>query len=121
LAFWWGLRSFKELTRIPVLRIFGVYTLARLDRAFWDSVSKQISKRGKTYKAKYFKPTTIQVFPGLNYKTRCKARKNCGKDLYSPVTFSETEEDSSDENMPYMSMREQDFEKVRFFNGSFYD
>ncbi|KAJ2926891.1 hypothetical protein H1R20_g10211, partial [Candolleomyces eurysporus] len=32
-----------------VIKIFGIYTSAQIDKRFWDSVGYQLSKKGKTY------------------------------------------------------------------------
>lgn len=33
-----------------VLKVFGIYTHAQIDRQLWESVSHQLGSRGKEYK-----------------------------------------------------------------------
>ena len=33
-----------------VIRIFGIYTHAQLDKRFWDAVGRQLGGKGKEYK-----------------------------------------------------------------------
>lgn len=35
---------------VLVLRVFGIYTHAQLDARLWDSISSQLSRRGKEYR-----------------------------------------------------------------------
>ena len=35
---------------ITVLKIFGIYTHAQLDRRFWDCVGRQLERKGLEYK-----------------------------------------------------------------------
>ena len=35
---------------VSVLKIFGIYTHAQLDRRFWDCMSRHLEKRGAEYK-----------------------------------------------------------------------
>ena len=44
-----------------VLRIFGIYTHAQLDRRFWDYVGFQLGRKGKDYKTRYVRIAIIIV------------------------------------------------------------
>ena len=36
-----------------VLRIFGIYTHAQLDRRFWDCMSRQLERKGAEYRKRF--------------------------------------------------------------------
>ena len=40
----------KITTTVLVIKIFGIYTLAQINKRFWDSMGHQLSKKGKTYR-----------------------------------------------------------------------
>ncbi|KAM5542268.1 hypothetical protein V8D89_004141 [Ganoderma adspersum] len=40
----------RSLTRLKVIRIFGVYTHTEVDQRFWDAMSRQLNGRGAEYR-----------------------------------------------------------------------
>ncbi|KAI1785417.1 hypothetical protein LXA43DRAFT_899902 [Ganoderma leucocontextum] len=63
------------------LRLFGVYNHAELGRMgnFWDALGRDLGRRGK------------------KYRDHCRARsqpRNTGNDVFSPITFSDSEQPS---------------------------
>ncbi|KAI0353177.1 hypothetical protein OH77DRAFT_1497420 [Trametes cingulata] len=41
---------FSPATQLPLIRIFGIYTHAQLDRRFWDAMSRMLECQGSEYK-----------------------------------------------------------------------
>ena len=79
----------RSLRVTIVIRIFGIYTHAQLERNFWDAVSKHISGRGKEYRKRYAVFSHCPGFP-LIYVTQmhlpdeaCKRARQglCSRDV----------------------------------------
>ncbi|GJE94213.1 hypothetical protein PsYK624_103810 [Phanerochaete sordida] len=70
-------REFESEVDRQVLRIFGIYTHAQLERPFWDAVGQHLAGKGK------------------EYRKRCiyrKPPKNAGDKVYSPECFPPSQE-----------------------------
>lgn len=70
-------REFDTQIDHQVLRIFGIYTHAQLERRFWDAVGQHLAGKGR------------------EYRKRCiyrKPPKNPGDKVYSPECFPPTQE-----------------------------
>jgi hypothetical protein len=42
--------QYSLLTFLPVIKIFGIYTHAQIDRRLWDSMGRQLGRKGKEYR-----------------------------------------------------------------------
>ncbi|KAF9524672.1 hypothetical protein CPB83DRAFT_909779 [Crepidotus variabilis] len=67
-----------------VIKIFGIYTHAQIDKRLWDSISVQLGKKGS------------------EYKRRCKQRdrpKLAGDNVFTPACFPPIEAEDKDERI----------------------
>jgi hypothetical protein len=50
-----------------VIRVFGIYTHAQLDKRLWDSMGCQLSRKGKEYQRRYASSAADRCTPDLPY------------------------------------------------------
>ncbi|KAI0716097.1 hypothetical protein C8T65DRAFT_606293 [Cerioporus squamosus] len=90
--------EFESTIERQVLRIFGIYTHAQLDRRFWDCMSRQLERRG------------------AEYRKRCTFRNtpvNKGDNVYAPASWPPPAEPVSLEPVSGLSdMRKEDLEEL---------
>ncbi|TFK88273.1 hypothetical protein K466DRAFT_598787 [Polyporus arcularius HHB13444] len=90
--------EFESTVERQVLRIFGIYTHAQLDRRFWDCMSRQLERRG------------------AEYRKRCTFRNpplNKGDNVYAPASWPPPAEPVSLEPVSGLSdMRKEDLEEL---------
>lgn len=70
------MQDYDSESQVQVIKIFGVYTHAKLDKRLWDSMSIQLASKGD------------------EYIKRCRVRRRLAKDetTFVPATFPEIEE-----------------------------
>jgi hypothetical protein len=44
--------QYNLLIFLPVIKIFGIYTHAQIDKRLWDSMGRQLGRKGKEYRDK---------------------------------------------------------------------
>ncbi|KAH9919768.1 uncharacterized protein BXZ73DRAFT_104876 [Epithele typhae] len=89
--------EFESPVERQVLRIFGIYTHAQLDRRFWDCASRHIGRRG------------------AEYRKRCTYRNppvNRGDNVYSPASWPPPEPVPVEPVSGLSEMRKEDLEEI---------
>ncbi|KAH8101589.1 hypothetical protein BXZ70DRAFT_104267, partial [Cristinia sonorae] len=91
-------REFDSDIEWQVLRIFGIYTHAQLDKRFWDAVGHQLGGRGKIYK----KRCTFRNHP-----------HHQGDNVVTPASFPPATEPSAPEKaIRIPDLRDEDLEEL---------
>ncbi|KAI1785420.1 hypothetical protein LXA43DRAFT_132940 [Ganoderma leucocontextum] len=90
--------EFESDVERQVLKIFGIYTHAQLDRRFWDCMGRQLERKG------------------MEYKKRCTFRNppvNPGDNVFMPASWPPPAETPAYESAPaIMDMRKEDYEEL---------
>ncbi|PIL29959.1 hypothetical protein GSI_07870 [Ganoderma sinense ZZ0214-1] len=90
--------EFESDVERQVLKIFGIYTHAQLDRRFWDCVGRQLEQKG------------------LEYRNRCTFRNppvNPGDNVFMPASWPPPAETPEYDPMPMnLNMRKEDYEEL---------
>ncbi|KAM5542264.1 hypothetical protein V8D89_004137 [Ganoderma adspersum] len=90
--------EFESDVERQVLKIFGIYTHAQLDRRFWDCMGRQLERRG------------------MEYRKRCTFRNppvNPGDNVFMPASWPPPAETPAYEPTPVITdMRKEDYEEV---------
>ncbi|KAI0757678.1 hypothetical protein C8Q80DRAFT_1134850 [Daedaleopsis nitida] len=90
--------EFESTIERQVIRVFGIYTHAQLDRRFWDCMSRQLERRG------------------AEYRKRCTFRNppvNRGDKVYTPASWPPPAEPAPLEPVSRtLDMRKEDLEEL---------
>ena len=79
-----------------VIRVFGIYTHAQLDRRLWDLVGYQLSRTGKEYQRRCVSYVRNVALPKLPWNDRCTFRaspRHKGDKVIPPASFPATPPD----------------------------